>query len=83
MAKTQPGKDWKVSVSEPRTRFSSDEHGGDIDEITIGDWFHLERMASHVWFLNVGGLTFEITNPTIGKNPTIICETSGAKKKKP
>lgn len=37
---------------------------GGFDELAVGDWIHLERMDSRVWFMRVGAVDFSIYIPT-------------------
>lgn len=49
---SQPDSDLSKTVEIPGTEF---------DELVVGRWIHLEQMSGKVWWMNVGGVTINVT----------------------
>lgn len=57
-----PGKRWRLSA-EPgngRTARYEAHNVGLFDELVVDHWFHMEKMASHRWWMRLGQRTFWI-----------------------
>ena len=45
--------------------------GTEFDELVVGRWIHIEQMDSTVWWLNIGGITVNVTVDRDGR-PKVV-----------
>lgn len=44
---------WRINVKRD-TRNEQISDGGELDEVVIGSWFHLEKMDDNRWWMRIG-----------------------------
>jgi len=45
---------WRTLAHGPDGRDVTQQDAGEFDELCLGDWFHLEKMAPREWWMQVG-----------------------------
>jgi hypothetical protein len=70
-SRQNPGRAWRVKYEDKN--FSSDYGDvGELDEVALDGWLHVERMSKRDWFVCVAGKVFNVHIPTRG--PIVVVE---------
>ena len=57
---------WRVNIKDEHGNDVPVEVDGEIDEVVIDGWFHLEKMTDNTWWIRIGKHAFEIdTSKTV------------------
>lgn len=48
--------------------------GTEFDELVVGRWLHVEQMSSSVWWMNVAGISINVTVSRDGKPQDVTLE---------
>ncbi len=55
-----PGSKWRFLARNGEREISA-EDDGNFDELCVDDWFHLEMMSPHTWWMRVGDACINVT----------------------
>lgn len=52
---------WRLSYDSDRSTRVNVEDAGELDEVVVGNWLHLERLNDRAWGLKVGDARISVT----------------------
>lgn len=69
------GTRWRIGFDEDGQRLTL-ENRGEFDELVLDDWLHVEQMDRGVWWLQLGGASFNVSVARDGR-VTVMLQDGG------
>jgi len=61
--------EWRITIKRTPGSDTEIENDGELDEVVIGRWFHLEKMSPSTWWMRIGnhGVSVDVS----GERPVV------------